>query len=273
MPDLGLAGPDVPERLRRFLAVRHAASPALDFRPPAARYIQHGPEGAYGEVYRTCRPGLVPRDALPLSHGSDSDNCRAAGAVRNARRVDHRGAAGAGRVSRSRPAASASPTALLLLFFALTLPWSVIGFWNAAIGFFIMRFAAIRSRPWCRRSRSVRGDEPITASTAIADLRAQRAARPRHPQSRRHDARDRSRPALRGHVPSLHPERHQPSRRSPRSRRRASPRSPTQWRGRFAVTYRRRTVNTGFKAGNFWDFCERWGGSTNSPSRSTPTAS
>ena len=26
------------------------------------------------------------------------------------------------------------------------------------------------------------------------------------------------------------------------------------------VTYRRRTVNTGFKAGNFWDFCERWGG-------------
>ena len=25
------------------------------------------------------------------------------------------------------------------------------------------------------------------------------------------------------------------------------------------MTYRRRTVNTGFKAGNFWDFCERWG--------------
>ena len=32
-----------------------------------------------------------------------------------------------------------------------------------------------------------------------------------------------------------------------------------QWRGRIPVTYRRRTVNTGFKAGNFWDFCERWG--------------
>ncbi len=26
------------------------------------------------------------------------------------------------------------------------------------------------------------------------------------------------------------------------------------------MTYRRRTDNTGFKAGNFWDFCERWGG-------------
>ena len=37
------------------------------------------------------------------------------------------------------------------------------------------------------------------------------------------------------------------------------PRSPTQWHGRIPVTYRRRAVNTGFKAGNFCDFCERWG--------------
>ena len=32
-----------------------------------------------------------------------------------------------------------------------------------------------------------------------------------------------------------------------------------QWRGRLPVTYRRREINTGFKAGNFWDFCQRWG--------------
>jgi membrane glycosyltransferase len=32
-----------------------------------------------------------------------------------------------------------------------------------------------------------------------------------------------------------------------------------KWRGRIPVIYRRRTENTGFKAGNFWDFCERWG--------------
>jgi membrane glycosyltransferase len=30
---------------------------------------------------------------------------------------------------------------LFLLFFAVTLPWTVIGFWNAVIGFIIMRFA------------------------------------------------------------------------------------------------------------------------------------
>ena len=39
--------------------------------------------------------------------------------------------------------------ALLLLFFGLTMPWSVIGFWNAAIGFFIMRFA---TRSGCDRA-------------------------------------------------------------------------------------------------------------------------
>ena len=31
------------------------------------------------------------------------------------------------------------------------------------------------------------------------------------------------------------------------------------WNGRIAMTYRRRAVNTGFKAGNIWDFCEQWG--------------
>jgi membrane glycosyltransferase len=46
-----------------------------------------------------------------------------------------------------------------------------------------------------------------------------------------------------------------------------------EWQGRMPVTYRRRPVNTGFKAGNIWDFCQRWGGTTTSRSRSTPTAS
>src|SRR6202011_1605194 len=31
------------------------------------------------------------------------------------------------------------------------------------------------------------------------------------------------------------------------------------WRGRIALTYRRRASNIGYKAGNIRDFCERWG--------------
>ena len=57
--------------------------------------------------------------------------------------------------------------ALLLLFFGLTMPWSVIGFWNAAIGFFIMRFARDPVATVLPSVARLRGDEPITASTAI----------------------------------------------------------------------------------------------------------
>ena len=69
-----------------------------------------------------------------------------AGAVRRAGRRDHGRLAvahGAGAVARRlRPR-----RLVLLALFALTLPWMVIGFWNAVIGFLIMRFAPIRSRP------------------------------------------------------------------------------------------------------------------------------
>jgi membrane glycosyltransferase len=34
-----------------------------------------------------------------------------------------------------------------------------------------------------------------------------------------------------------------------------------RWRDRIAITYRRRTVNTGYKAGNIREFCEQWGSS------------
>jgi membrane glycosyltransferase len=33
-----------------------------------------------------------------------------------------------------------------------------------------------------------------------------------------------------------------------------------RWRGRVAIIYRRRTVNTAYKAGNIREFCEHWGG-------------
>src|SRR6202043_2935123 len=33
----------------------------------------------------------------------------------------------------------------------------------------------------------------------------------------------------------------------------------SRWRGRVAVTYRRRVVNAAYKAGNIREFCERWG--------------
>src|SRR6476646_6181719 len=56
--------------------------------------------------------------------------------------------------------------AILVLLFAVTLPWSVIGFWNATFGLFIMRSADPVAAVTPVSAR-VRGDEPISAKTAI----------------------------------------------------------------------------------------------------------
>ena len=53
------------------------------------------------------------------------------------------------------------------MLFAITLPWYVIGFWNATIGLLIMRFARDPVAAVTPVAGRVRGDEPITASTAI----------------------------------------------------------------------------------------------------------
>src|SRR5262245_11889622 len=55
----------------------------------------------------------------------------------------------------------------LLVLFAVTLPWSVIGSWNAMIGFFIMRFAPNPIALVCPAAAPVKGDEPIVMPTAI----------------------------------------------------------------------------------------------------------
>src|SRR5262249_22876508 len=55
----------------------------------------------------------------------------------------------------------------LLALFAVTLPWSVIGFWNATIGFLIMRFASDPTAVVCPVAAPVRGTETITVSAAI----------------------------------------------------------------------------------------------------------
>ncbi|WP_204315477.1 hypothetical protein, partial [Stenotrophomonas maltophilia] len=57
--------------------------------------------------------------------------------------------------------------AVLLTCFALTLPWMAVGFWNAALGFLIARFAADPLRTTIPIAANVRDGTPITASTAI----------------------------------------------------------------------------------------------------------
>ena len=55
----------------------------------------------------------------------------------------------------------------LLALFVVTLPWIVIGFWNAVIGFIIMRCAADPTAAVFPASARVAGSAPITLSTAL----------------------------------------------------------------------------------------------------------
>src|SRR5258708_2160230 len=56
---------------------------------------------------------------------------------------------------------------VLLALFLITLPWTVIGFWNAAIGFLILRFARNPVATVTPAAARIRRDEPITGSVAL----------------------------------------------------------------------------------------------------------
>jgi membrane glycosyltransferase len=148
--------------------------------------------------------------------------------------------------------------AALLAFFALTLPWSVIGFWNAAIGFVVMRFARDPVAAVLPAVARVRGDEPIAASTAIAifvrNEAPDRVIRNLDAMMRELEA---AGAADQFHVYVLS-DTSQDDIATLEEKDFAA--LAERWRGRIPVTYRRRAVNTAFKAGNFWDFCERFGG-------------
>ncbi len=143
----------------------------------------------------------------------------------------------------------------ILALFALTLPWMVIGFWNAVIGFLILRFADPTAAV-LPVAAGVVGNEALTASTAILlcirNEQAERMIRNLEPMlagfagtgDRFHVyvLSDTSDDDIATHEQALFGT------------------LAARWQGRIAITYRRRDINTGYKAGNIRDFCERWGG-------------
>src|SRR5438067_2446347 len=145
----------------------------------------------------------------------------------------------------------------LVVLFAVTLPWYVIGFWNATIGLLIMRFAPDPVAAVTPVAGRVRGDEPITASTAvllcIRNEPPGRAASLLEPLLAGFAARG---IGERFHVYVLS-DTSEPEIAAAEDAHFAA--LTSFWRGRVALTYRRRDNNVGFKAGNVADFCARWG--------------
>jgi membrane glycosyltransferase len=145
----------------------------------------------------------------------------------------------------------------LLLLFVVTLPWMVVGFWNAVIGLVILRFAADPIAAVMPMAARIRGDEPVTSSTAILlcirNELPERMIRNIEPMLAGLDA---AGCAERFHVYVLSDT----SDAGIAASEDASFAALTsRWRGRIAMTCRCREVNTAYKAGNIRDFCERWG--------------
>jgi membrane glycosyltransferase len=146
---------------------------------------------------------------------------------------------------------------VLIALFALTLPWAVIGFWNAVIGLLVMRLAEDPIAAVLPAVERLRGDEPITASTAIL-------------LCTRNEPPDRIvrnlQPLLAGLAEAGVGDRFHLYVLSDTSNptiavdeERQFGKLEADWRDRIAVTYRRRANNEGYKAGNIADFCARWG--------------
>ncbi|MBO6754747.1 MAG: glucans biosynthesis glucosyltransferase MdoH [Roseibium sp.] len=144
----------------------------------------------------------------------------------------------------------------ILMCFIVTLPWTIIGFLNAVIGLSIMRLAkdpvqavcpiapGNRSAPLtsktallsCIRDEDVDRIE-INLNTMLADLADEGTATGMSLYILSDTSRD--------DVAHLE--------------KRMAERLARKWGMQVPVTYRRRTDNVGFKAGNVMDFCDRWG--------------
>lgn len=146
---------------------------------------------------------------------------------------------------------------VFLVLFAVTLPWSVVGFWNATIGFLVMRLCRDPTAAVNPLAASIRGDEPVTASTAILmcirNENPDQVIRNLQPLL---DGLVRARVAHLFHVYVLSDSSDPGIIAAETS---CFDAFAAKWNGTIPVTYRRRAVNTAFKSGNIRDFCERWG--------------
>ncbi|MFZ9506833.1 MAG: glucans biosynthesis glucosyltransferase MdoH [Burkholderiaceae bacterium] len=145
----------------------------------------------------------------------------------------------------------------MLAAFVFTLPWTTIGFWNALIGFLLMTFARDPEGLVAPHLRSIRGDEAIDSSTAIAvcirNEDPERLARNLGWMIERLAATGEGRWF---HVYMLS-DSNQPDILA--AEKVLADSLSARFEGRVAVTWRQRVGGEGFKAGNLRDFLDRWG--------------
>ncbi|WP_245926631.1 glucans biosynthesis glucosyltransferase MdoH [Breoghania corrubedonensis] len=146
---------------------------------------------------------------------------------------------------------------VLLALFLVTLPWLVIGFWNAMIGLALMRFSR---NPAASVNPLLRDEDPaaaLTTSTAIlVCLRNEEIDGVfRNVETMLEGM------LLEGVCSHFHLYLLSDSSWQDiiEQEERLAVSLKARWGGDISVTYRRREDNHAFKSGNIRDFCERWG--------------
>ena len=126
---------------------------------------------------------MLDRPAPGIAAGREASRAGARRCSSRARGRRDDGRAGLARRDRAVARRLRRVDIVLLALFAVTLPWSVIGFWNATIGFLIMRFAR---DPVAAVTPGGAASAATSRSRLDRDpaLHPQRAARAGHPQPR-----------------------------------------------------------------------------------------
>jgi len=146
---------------------------------------------------------------------------------------------------------------ILLGLFALTLPWMVVGFWNAIIGLLLCQFFKDPTAVILPSSMRVDNSEPLTTSTAILlCIRNESPARLIRNLQVMLDGLVRNQLGAFFHIYILSDTNEV---RIAAEEKRCFEALRTNWSQHIPITYRCRTNNAGYKAGNIADFCQRWG--------------
>jgi membrane glycosyltransferase len=146
---------------------------------------------------------------------------------------------------------------LLLTLFALTLPWMVVGFWNAIIGLLLCQCYKDPTTVVLPASMQANDSAPLVHSTAIL-LCIRNESPARLIRNLQEVVRGLAADQLAGffHVYVLSDTNDEAIAREEIN---CFEVMRTEWSKTIPITYRCRTDNTGYKAGNIADFCQRWG--------------
>ncbi|KAA2242377.1 glucans biosynthesis glucosyltransferase MdoH [Salinarimonas soli] len=146
---------------------------------------------------------------------------------------------------------------LILACVAVAAPWTVLGFWNAAFGLWLLHGAADGLQRVAPFARAGDADEPLRLSTAV--LMTLRNEDPARAMARLRVVKESLDAAGHGHAfayfilsDTSRPEVAAAEETAVETWRRSTS-DPER------IVYRRRATNEGFKAGNVRDFLERWG--------------